>query len=204
MRISELSRRSGVPVATVKYYLREGLLPPGTPTSRTQAQYDEEHVRRLRLVRALLDVGGLSVATARAVLATVDAPPDSWHDLLGAAHATLPVRGGADDGEPEHALAAVSELGWHLEPGTPALWSLEKSLDAVDAAGVPMTDERLHAYGRAAEEVAEVDVGGSPTASPIEAALYVVLGTVLYEPVLLSLRRLAHVHVSARLFRDRT
>ncbi|GMA88788.1 hypothetical protein GCM10025868_40380 [Angustibacter aerolatus] len=47
-----------MPVATVKYYLREGLLPPGTPTSRTQAQYDEEHVRRLRLVRALLDVGG--------------------------------------------------------------------------------------------------------------------------------------------------
>ncbi len=26
MRISELSRASGVPVATIKYYLREGLL----------------------------------------------------------------------------------------------------------------------------------------------------------------------------------
>lgn len=29
MRISELSRRSGVPMATIKYYRREGLLPEG-------------------------------------------------------------------------------------------------------------------------------------------------------------------------------
>ena len=37
MRISELARRSGLPVATVKYYLREGLLPAGEPTAATQA-----------------------------------------------------------------------------------------------------------------------------------------------------------------------
>ena len=29
MRIAELSNRSGVPVPTIKYYLREGLLPFG-------------------------------------------------------------------------------------------------------------------------------------------------------------------------------
>ena len=29
MWIAELSRRTDVPVATIKYYLREGLLPPG-------------------------------------------------------------------------------------------------------------------------------------------------------------------------------
>ncbi len=52
MRISELVARSGVPLATVKYYLREGLLMPGETTSATQARYDEQHVRRLALVRA--------------------------------------------------------------------------------------------------------------------------------------------------------
>ncbi|GMA88787.1 hypothetical protein GCM10025868_40370 [Angustibacter aerolatus] len=137
------------------------------------------------------------------MLATVDAPP---RGTTCSVPRTRPCRCAAarTTASPSTRWRRCPSLGWHLEPGTPALWSLEKSLDAVDAAGVPMTDERLHAYGRAAEEVAEVDVGGSPTASPIEAALYVVLGTVLYEPVLLSLRRLAHVHVSARLFRDRT
>ncbi len=39
MLMAELSRRSGVPVATVKYYLREGLLPSGVTTSATRAEY---------------------------------------------------------------------------------------------------------------------------------------------------------------------
>ena len=38
----------------MKFYLREGLLPAGTATSATQATYDAGHLRRLRLVRALL------------------------------------------------------------------------------------------------------------------------------------------------------
>jgi len=59
MRISQLSQASGVPVATIKYYLREGLLHDGRLTSATQAQYDETHLARLRLVRALLGAGGV-------------------------------------------------------------------------------------------------------------------------------------------------
>ncbi len=60
MRISELAARTGVPLATVKYYLREGLLMPGHATSATQAQYDDSHVRRLGLVRALAAQGSRS------------------------------------------------------------------------------------------------------------------------------------------------
>ena len=37
MRISALAQATGLPVATVKYYLREGLLHPGVATSATQA-----------------------------------------------------------------------------------------------------------------------------------------------------------------------
>ena len=56
MRISDLSEATGVPVATVKYYLRERLLHPGEVVSRTQARYDASHVERLTLVRALTEV----------------------------------------------------------------------------------------------------------------------------------------------------
>ncbi|MDQ4008931.1 MAG: MerR family transcriptional regulator, partial [Actinomycetota bacterium] len=59
MQMSELARAGGVPVATVKYYLRERLLPPGVATSATRSTYDEGHLLRLRLIRALVEVGQL-------------------------------------------------------------------------------------------------------------------------------------------------
>lgn len=52
MKVSELAAQSGVALATIKYYLREGLLMPGEPTSATGARYGEQHVRRLALIRA--------------------------------------------------------------------------------------------------------------------------------------------------------
>jgi len=38
MRISELVERTGVPLATVKFYLRQGMLPPGEAVSATRAE----------------------------------------------------------------------------------------------------------------------------------------------------------------------
>ena len=48
MRISDLSRASGVTIPTIKFYLREGLLPSGDRTARNQATYEAAHVRRLQ------------------------------------------------------------------------------------------------------------------------------------------------------------
>ena len=49
MRLAELSERSGVSTATIKYYLREGLLAPGRQINTTTAEYDEEHLREMRV-----------------------------------------------------------------------------------------------------------------------------------------------------------
>ena len=89
MRISELSSQTGVPVATIKFYLRENLLHEGVRTSATQAQYDESHVARLRLIRALLGPAGLSVAAAHQVIQAIEEPPESLHELLGVAAAAM-------------------------------------------------------------------------------------------------------------------
>ena len=59
MWMAELATRSGLSVPTIKYYLREGLLPAGVATGATRAVYDETHVHRLRLIRALTDVAGI-------------------------------------------------------------------------------------------------------------------------------------------------
>ena len=62
MRISELSERSGIPVASIKFYIREGMLPRGAATSATRAEYGDEHLARLRVIQALSDVRALPLA----------------------------------------------------------------------------------------------------------------------------------------------
>ena len=72
MRISELSASSGITVPTIKFYLREGLLAPGSPRAVNQADYGEPHLHRLRLIRALSEIGGLRLREIRGVLAAID------------------------------------------------------------------------------------------------------------------------------------
>ena len=109
MRMAELSAESGVPVATIKYYLREGLLPPGERTSPNQARYDREHVRRLKLVRALLDVGGLSIARVREVLDGID-ENDDIHEVLGTTQRGLTLsRIAVDEPTREWAMALLGD-----------------------------------------------------------------------------------------------
>lgn len=199
MRISELSRRSGVPVGTVKYYLREGLLPPGEVTSATQSRYGEGHVARLALVRALLDAGGLSVARARHVLTAVDDDATSVHDALGVACGELP-HGGHDAPDPAPARAHLARWGWRVEESSPALAQLAAALGALEDAGFPTTDGLLDRYARAAGELAVQDVAEVPTTSRAEAVRFVVVGTLLLEPVLVALRRLAQEDASVTRF----
>ncbi|GAB2695527.1 MerR family transcriptional regulator [Thalassiella azotivora] len=197
MRISELSARTGVPVATIKYYLREGLLPPGEQTSATQARYDDGHVARLRLVRALLEVGGLGVAGARRLLACLDA--DDLHETLGRAQAELPPATSADVAT-QRARDLLAEVGWEVGCDTAPLRQLAVALDAVEAAGLPLGRERLARYADAADQLAHDDLAGAPDGPLEDVVAYAVLGTVLYEPVLLALRRLAHQRASAARF----
>jgi DNA-binding transcriptional MerR regulator len=200
LRISQLATATGVPVATIKYYLREKLLHEGMLTSATQARYDESHVRRLKLIRALVGSAGLSVAAARELLQGLEDPPASAHDLLGVAHraVTRPV---PDDVDLAPARELVRRWGWAeqaCEGNT--LAALAEALAGLASAGFEMPAAGLDRYARAMRDVAEADVGSVPTDSPEAAMRYVVLGTVLMEPVLLAMRRLAQQSASLERF----
>lgn len=140
MRIGELSRRSGVPVPTIKFYVREGLLPAGQLTSPNQASYDSGHERRLKLIRALLDVGGLSLAAIGDVLHTIDDPAQPVHNVLGVAAKRITALEGSEPGpELEDAREEVAELlvrrGWRAEAHSPAGEALAGVLVALRRAG---------------------------------------------------------------------
>ncbi|MBV9379545.1 MAG: MerR family transcriptional regulator [Streptosporangiaceae bacterium] len=212
MLMGELSRRSGVPVATIKFYLREGLLPPGTPTAATRASYGEDHLRRLRLIRALLEVGEVSVATIRTILAVVDDRSVGVHQMLGAVQYALgPRLTPPTDGDPHWEAAGreaddlISDMGWIVAPEAPARTLLTATLAALRRTGSAPSGAGLHAYAEAlsrlaASEVASLEPAGSPESPAARIALTesAVVGMVLHERVIIALRRLAQEDASAR------
>ena len=197
MRISELSEASGVPVATLKYYLREGLLPPGESRGATRAEYAAEHLERVRLIRALIESAGLSIADVRRVVASLDRPPTTRHELLGVAQYALPSAHRDHPVTPE-VRALVGDAGWHVSTDAPALHALSGAIAAARAGGVPLSADSLRRYAEAVEGVAAVDVANVRGLQPEQALLAVTVGTVLVDPVLAALRRLAQEDLSSR------
>lgn len=57
LTIGELSRRTGVPVKTIRFYSDEGLLPPVERSRSGYRLYAEEHVLRIDLIRTLREAG---------------------------------------------------------------------------------------------------------------------------------------------------
>ena len=207
MRVGELSRRSGVSVASIKYYLREGLLPPGARTSPNQATYDDGHVRRLRMVRALIDVGGLTVAATRDVLAAVDDPQVPLYVALGRASGTTTAPGDQAETQDDAWIAAeqtladaVDERGWAVSDENPAWHTAVGVLATYARLGDDDLSAQLGLYMRVMEEVAEREVAAvvdrGDRARTVEG---VVVGTVLGDTLLAAVRRLAQQHCSLEL-----
>jgi DNA-binding transcriptional MerR regulator len=137
MRISELSKRGGASIATIKFYVREGLLPPGEPTARNQADYNETHVARVRLIRTLTGIGQLSLSSVRTVLTAADGPELSLRELCIVLNqalfadqvATREVAG--EDRARRNIDKFLGELGWQVEPNSPGRQTLAQVLAAL-------------------------------------------------------------------------
>jgi DNA-binding transcriptional MerR regulator len=194
MWMSELSERSGVSVATIKYYLREGLLPPGEATGRTRARYDQHHVDRLRLIRALVDIAGMSHDRVRHVLAAVDDSGTSLDAAIGSAHTQLSPEPTTEPSERSRARVAslIRRKRWHGEPDGRHARALAAALDAMDDAGQPLSDKTLAVYVKAVSDIAWADLETMRGLTREGATAHAVIGTLLTEPVLVYLRRMAH------------
>ncbi len=204
MRIGELSRATGVPVPTIKYYLREGLLPQGELSSPNQASYGESHVRRLRLIRALVELAQVPVAQVKEILESLDSDDVPLHDQIGRAHRALTPRRkpAASDEAREAAAAQVADLitrrGWTVEPEAPALATLIETVAALRTLGQDNLAGFLDAYAEAVERFTELEIDAvstNPTRDQL--AESVVIGTILGETLISSLRLLAQESISA-------
>lgn len=212
MKISELSRRSGVPLATVKFYLRERLLPAGAASGPNQADYGPEHLRRLALIRTLKDVGGLSIAQLRQVIAVVEQPEASVWEALGAGIDALsgPERPAPSTDEAADSRARadaevtafLTRRGWRARPGATAKDDLVDAVAAVRQVLDPeMPLDALEGYAQAVEGLAAAEIAHMADrmrGDATEALQAAIAGTVLFEPVIVALRRLALEHLASR------
>jgi AcrR family transcriptional regulator len=94
--MAELLARTGVPAATIRYYLGLGLLPEPVRVSANRFLYDERHAEVLRMIRLVRERRGLSIEAIGKVLPELlpdlyDKPssevfnPAMWDELIDAA-----------------------------------------------------------------------------------------------------------------------
>jgi DNA-binding transcriptional MerR regulator len=206
MKISQLSAESRVTVASIKFYLREGLLPSGERTSANQTSYGDEHIQRLRLIRSLIEVGGLSIATARDVIGAVDNPDLPLSEVFGIAQRAIsdadlyaPVP--PDSAGLRHVDEVISRAGWKVGNENPGRAGAARVLDTYAQIGQERLTEISPQFIEAAELIARADLAAVASNTDVSGMAHtVVVGTILGDALLASLRRIAQEHISRELF----
>ncbi|MEH1101380.1 MerR family transcriptional regulator [Micromonospora sp. CPCC 205561] len=209
VRISELSRQSGVSVPTIKFYLREGLLPGGVPTGRNQADYGERHLRRIRLIRVLTGIAGLDLSSVRDILAAIDDDEVTLRDAYQVLDQVLHLDGAEtlSRSAVERARTDVADLtgalGWSPDASTCGREVLAHVLAGLRSLGCTAEVPFFTPFARAAEllVVAELDLIVDESAAAKAPAI---VRSILFEVALSALRRIAHEHYVAERFPDQS
>jgi DNA-binding transcriptional MerR regulator len=114
-RMRDLERLTGVGRETIRYYIREGLLPEPERPRRNTAWYDAAFVERVRLIRELQQKRFLPLHVIKAIVAG-DAPPprDEVRTLMELDGKLFPAVENLPAHPPETVIAVAKRTG--LEP----------------------------------------------------------------------------------------
>jgi DNA-binding transcriptional MerR regulator len=82
LKIGELAEQSEVPAATIRHYVREGLLPEPVKTSRNMAYYPPDFVERIKLIKQLQEERYMPLKVIRELLSTGDGDPGRLRALV--------------------------------------------------------------------------------------------------------------------------
>jgi DNA-binding transcriptional MerR regulator len=205
--VSELSGTTCIPVPRIKFYLREGLLPAGDLSAERRAFYGQQHAARLRLIHALREVAGLGIPAIRALCAQLDRPDgDAASTILHVLDALARAQSPRAAHPPRALGVAQRELrrflrarGLTVRSHAPVLTELARALVAMrEVLGEQISPEAFAPYMEAMLALAERDFAATRhlLQDRTSAGLAATYGTVLWEPVLILLRRIAVEHVA--------
>lgn len=143
VKMSKLARMSGVPAATIKHYVKEGLLPEPQRTSRNMAYYRVSLVPRIRAIKELQSTRYLPLKVIKEVL---DEAASSGITLGQAVEAVLRRQAGDE-------FRTRAEL---LEAGVP-----QSQLDFFESVGLVEAVEREGEEGFTGDDLSLLRVLGS-------------------------------------------
>lgn len=205
MQLNELSNRSGVSTASIKYYLREGLLPPGEAVTATRARYGEKHLRRLELIQALRQIARLGIRQIGALLQLADGGAPRLEVLAAIQRVVLGLDGRrVEDGGagPDPADAVVRLRHWPDAPSD-ARNALNAQLKLMQELSIPVPMPVLDVYSRAMDSVAALDI--SQTVAPEDTDQLIrtaAVGMHMHSQLLLKLLALAQASHAIRRFEE--
>jgi DNA-binding transcriptional MerR regulator len=203
VQLKELSHASGVSVASIKFYLREDLLKSGNPGTANRAEYTQEHLDRLELIRLLRQVVGLGLDKIKTLTSAVDNPEMDVLNLLGLTQAT--VLGLPAEAVPDHRWATeLMSGGRWLDAPSLARNSLNELFAQMEEFGVAPDATVLSAYAAAVDRVAALDIGHVEEQSTRDQMVRTVaVGTFLYSKLLLRMLALAQTSRAMQRFPER-
>ena len=206
--MSELSERTGVPVPTIKYYLRDGLRPEGDKRTPRLTDYDEQHVRRLELLRILRDVGDVPVEGLKRLVAATETR-GTVHDLFAVAADALapqpPAQAPGSRRSPsrEVADAIIDQAGWdRVRADSVDRDNLAATLELLgDFDTHPRDPAEIAPYVAVADQLARHEIANlDDRKDRIGLLEEMIVGQVVFATVLTTLRRLAEEHHSHERF----
>jgi DNA-binding transcriptional MerR regulator len=208
--VSELAERAEVSLATVKYYLREGLLSAGETTGPRRAEYDESHLRRLRVLRLLREVGGVPVSSLRQVVDALDDEAMPVHDAMTLIADVITAGPGPGD-QDTASLQMVDEVlaarGWTgIRPESVDRLRLAELVSMLNGPGpLGASVEVLGFYAGLADQLSAAEI--TMVDHHVERSQQLedmVTGSVVYGQVFALLRQLGHEHHHAQVTQARS
>lgn len=195
MKLAELSTRSGVNIATIKYWIRAGILPAGVKRNATTADYTDRHLARLNLIHLLRDDLDTPIDEIRELTHLIDTHAPNTRIMEKsqclALRLTHPPQN-QDSPEHQRVRAICEQLGW---PDVPS-WAREELvvvLRRLGEKGLNVDNDYLLEHARAFAKVASHNVGYALTArEPDELAIQVIRGVRLSRDLENAISALAH------------
>jgi DNA-binding transcriptional MerR regulator len=201
MQLKELSSQSGVSAASIKYYLREGLLPAGETVHATRAQYSASHVERLELIQALRRIVGLNIEQIRGLLRMADDGAPRLELLAAVQRVVLELDTYATargEVRTTAADAVVHLRGWP-DSSSDARNALNAHLELMESLKIPVSGDVLDVYSKAMDDVAGLDIAATTAPeSTDQLILTAAVGMHMHSKLLLRLLALAQASHAIR------
>ena len=72
LKIGEIAKKSGVPPSTIRYYVRQGLLPEPNKVNKSMAYYDEHCIEKIQAIRHLQERKYFPLSVIKNILRRMD------------------------------------------------------------------------------------------------------------------------------------